>query len=1036
MLALFSLSALPLAAQFDTGTISGSITDPSGAVVPNASVTVTNTGTSLTKTVRTDGSGHFVASALPFGNYQVSATASGFNEAKSQPIVLQVGAIVRVTLALSVSGAQQVVDVTGTPNTVQTESSTSGTTLNSTQISNLPVNGRDAGSFLNIAPGSVGSTGYFQGSVNGLDNIFTGLNVTVDGQNATRGDLNGALYTEGQEQAHITRSSIDSIQEIDYANSGYSAEMGHSLGPQMNIITKAGTNQIHGTLFEFLRNDALDARDYFETGPKQPLKLNQFGGNLSGPIVREKLFFFINYEGDRQHITTLLPANETLSAYARSLFVPSMQPVLAQFAPLPAGCTAIPAPASCAVPGSDSGTAGGANLVYDPAALPTTLREDTGSARIDYNLSEADRLMFRYNISDSLTDYTYGPNQGQTSPQKLRTQLGKFDYTHTFSPTLLNQFSVGIDRFYSDTNSNTPTPLAGFSGFFTNLGSLPGPNTFNQINPNTIFEVFDNVTKVAGNHELKFGTQIRANRLNTWLRPQLTYSYASFSDLENNNPFVLQKIGFPSFLGIRDSNWDFYFQDNWKLAHTLTLNVGLRYDYNTVWSEGHGRLQNFDPATQTFSPEGQAAYNAPKNDFAPRLGLSWDPFGKGQTVFHAYAGMFYMPMHFGFGLTTNVPEFSNYNVNVFDALFGGYSIAYPAALPPLPPGTQNVTIFPRDPKDPVSGNWLFGVQQQLPWQTVLTVNYTGNKTSHLQAGVDFAAVNLNPANAATGVRQVYSNFASENVDSDTLFSKYNALQVQVRRNVSRVNLEANYTWSHESDDTVNVFSGYSNPFNPLADYGTGDIDVRHNFTASLVYSLPMLEGTNRLVHGILGGWETSSIVQARSGLPTNITLVSGFFGNPTRPDFVSGQPLYVANREWPTTSFNPAAFSIPSGYYGTWGPNWGDVPRNALRGPAFFQWDLSLMKNFPVTERAKLQFRADVFNILNHPNFANPDGGICLSVNPATATTPASCTNPFFGTSTINPNFGRSTQTVAGVSGGLIGNGTARQAQLALKLTF
>ena len=209
------------------------------------------------------------------------------------------------------AAASETVTVTGTENSVNTETTVSGETFNSTQIENLPVNGRDVTGFLEIAPGSVGSAPEFQGSVNGLENIFSGLNITVDGQSAVRGDITGFLNTEGQEQPHITRSSIDSIQEIDFANNGYTAETGHSLGPQMNIITKGGTNQFHGTAFEFFRNDALDAHDYFETGPKQPLKLNQFGANLGGPILHDKLFFFTNYEGTRQHLTTILPLNHT-----------------------------------------------------------------------------------------------------------------------------------------------------------------------------------------------------------------------------------------------------------------------------------------------------------------------------------------------------------------------------------------------------------------------------------------------------------------------------------------------------------------------------------------------------------------------------------------------------------------------------------------------------------------------------------------------------------------------------------------------------
>jgi hypothetical protein len=708
-----------------------------------------------------------------------------------------------------------------------------------------------------------------------------------------------------------------------------------------------------------------------------------------------------------------------------------MQPVLAQMATLPAGCTSIPAPASCAVPNTidANNPAAGADLVYSPAVLPDVLREDTGSVRLDYNISEKDRLMFRYNINDSLTTQTLGLNLGQVSPQALRTQLGKIEETHTFSPSLLNQFSVGYNRFYSDTNSNTPQPLVGFSGFFTNLGALPGPNTFNQVTPFNVLEVVDGVTKTINSHTLRFGAQIRANRLNEWLRPQQTYSFGSFSDLENNNPFVLQKNGFPGFVGVRNSNWDFYVQDDWRVTRKLTLNLGLRYDYNTVWSEQHNRIQNFDFATQSLLPADQPAYDAPKHDFAPRVGFAWDPFGEGKTVIHGYGGLFYMPMHFGFGLTSNIPELASYNVNVFQAIFANppFSISYPSPNPPLIAGTQNVSIFPRNPRDPYSTNWLFGIQQELAPGTVLTLNYTGNKTQHMQAGVDFAAINLNPANIVTQARP-YSGFANENLDSDTLSSNYNALQVQLRRHVGKLNLEGNYTWSHEIDDMVNVFSGFSNPFDPGADRASGDWDVRHNFTASVVYSLPDLKGSNALNRSVLGGWETSSIFQTRSGLPTNIQLISGFFGIPMRPNYVAGQSLFVPNASWPSTSYNSNAFAVPAGYDGSWGANLGNVGRNALRGPAFFQWDLSMMKNFPLTEALKMQFRADLFNILNHPNFANPDGGICTAVAPATATAPASCA--------VNPNFGRASQTIADNVGSQIGNGTARQVQFSLKLIF
>lgn len=1015
LLVILCLVAQPAAAQFDTGTINGTVTDSTGAVVPNATVTITNVGTSIQKSLATGQTGNFVASSLPFGTYVVTAHATGFADAKSKEIILNVGSTISVNLALSVASAGEQVQVTGTATTVDTSSSVSGTTLDANQVSNLPINGRDVSDFLEIAPGSVGSTGYFQGSVNGMENIFTGLNITLDGQSAMRGDINGFLDTEGQEGARITRASVDSIQEIDYSNSGYTAETGHSLGPQMNIITKSGTNAFHGELFEFLRNDALDAKDYFSTS-NQPLRLNQFGGNLGGAIIKNKVFFFVNYEGDRTHVTSINALNHTLSAAARSQFVAAMQPVLAQFAPLPAGCTGIPAPPACVgnLDFPDPNPALGSDMVYDPAVLPNIVREDTGSARIDYNFSQKDRVFFRYNINDSLTTDTYGMNLGQISPQSLRTQLAKFDETHTFGSTLLNEFSVAINRFYSDTNSDTPTPLAGFAGFFTDLGSLPGPNTFNQITAFADVEIFDNVSKIIGRHTLHFGPQIRINRNNEWLRPQQTYDFGNIQQLATDIPFVLQKIGYPGFVGNKNSNWDFYVQDDWKISRNLTLNLGLRYDFNTVWATGPGQGQNFDVETQALLPSTQAPYSAPKGDWAPRVGFAWDPFGKGKTVIHGYGGLFYNPMHFNFTTTTNVPALASYSDNLFQA-----DITYPAPNPPLIPGTQNVSAFPQHPKDPVSANWLFGIQQEVARNTILTVNYVGNNAHHMQAGVDFYPLNANPANVFTDARP-YSGFANEDIDSDELSSNYNALQVKLRRSVGRLTLEMNYAWSHEFDDMVNVFSpGFEDPLNASFDHGPGDWDVRNNLTGSVLYSLPSLRGSNSLVRGVLGGWQTAGILQTRSGLPENITLVSGFFGNPERPDYVPGQSLWVAGHSWPYSSYNINAFTPNPAYDGTPGVGLGDVGRNALRGPAYFQFDLSGVKSFDVTERMKVQFRADIFNLFNHPNFANPDGGICIAVG--------NCPNP---------NFGRVGQTIADADGTQIGGGTNRQTQFSLKFIF
>jgi hypothetical protein len=1036
------LFTLPVSAQFDTGTIAGSVIDTTGAAIPRATVEITNSGTGILTTSHTDASGSFVASGLPFGHYVVSASASNFGKVTTQSLVLNVGATVSVKLVLAVAAANTTVTVTGTVTTIDTSSSTSGTTLDSVQIGNLPINGRDVSSFLEISPGSVGSTAYFQGSVNGLENIFTGLNIRLDGQSANRGDVNGILETEGSEGARVTRASVDSIQEIDFANSGYSAEGGFSLGPQMNIITKAGTNDFHGTVFEFLRNEDLDARDYFTTGRKAPLKLNQFGGNIAGPIFKKKLFFFTNYEGDRTHIANPKPKYEVPSAYVRSLFDTTMQPILALMAPLPTGCALGSTTATC---NYDTAYPDGTtyDLVFTPTNLTDTVREDTGSIRLDYHFSDSDSLMFRYNINDSMTSHEYGTSVGQVSPQALRTQLAKIDETHIFSPSLLNEFSLAVNRFHSHTTSNTGAPYFTIASFFINLGSLPGAQSFNQDNANTLPELFDNVTKTVGAHTLKLGVQFRLNRLNTWLQPIVSYSYYSFWSLENNFPYALSKSGTPGTISNRSSNWDFYAQDDWRVNRKLTLNLGLRYDASTTWNVAHGDQRRFIYATQTFGPAGQSAYDVPMTDFAPRIGFSYDPFGKGKTVIHGYGGLFYMPTQPSPNtLADNMTANASITDTIWDlSIFGGSvpSISYPTTNPPLLATNQNVFILPTNPKDPYSTNWLFGIQQEVARATVLTVNYTGNKVQHTQAGVSFAGVNLNPSNPNTNVARSLSTYANENYMPDSLFSNYNALQAQLRSNAKQLHLEANYTWSHEIDNEVNAFANFSNPYNLALDRSSGDWDTRHNFTASVLYNLPDLKGSNRLVKKSLGGWQASSIIQTRSGLAQNVEITNGFYGNYMRPNRVAGTALKVANAKWPTSSYNINAFTMEPGFDGVWGHSTtlGNIGRNYVRGPAFFQWDFSAMKNFALTGKLKMQFRADIFNILNHPNFSNIDTGICSSVTYTSATS-ATCTanTPKLSTDGTWSGFGVSSATIAGANGSQIGNGTARQTQFSLKFTF
>jgi hypothetical protein len=429
-------------------------------------------------------------------------------------------------------------------------------------------------------------------------------------------------------------------------------------------------------------------------------------------------------------------------------------------------------------------------------------------------------------------------------------------------------------------------------------------------------------------------------------------------------------------------------------------------------------MPNFDFATQSVTSPTQPLYSGPTYDVAPRLGLSWDPYGRGKTVVHAYYGLFYNPMHWGVNLMSNNPAYQSYSVNVFQV-----ALAYPMNNPALPAGTQNVYSFPHDAHDPYSANWLFGIQQEIFPSTVLTINYTGNEDHRQDAGIDFAALNQNPANYFDQSHKL-TGFANEYLETDELHSAYHALQAQLRHNGRRLNLEANYTWSHEIDDMVNVFNSFSNPYDPNADTGPGDWDIRHNLTGSAVYNFADWKGGNSLTRGAFGGWQISSIVQTRSGAPLNVTdSGGGIFGLSTRPNS-TGQQVKLSNFSWPYHSYNVNAYQVPTDFNGVPGDpsTIGNVGRNTLRGPSFFQWDFSGMKNFPLHEKTQLQFRGDLFNILNHPNFGNPNVGVCNSFS-------------IFGCSP-NLNFGQVGQTIAGQDNTLVGSGTARQVQLALKLIF
>ena len=1002
---LFSLSLLLVFAtaafaQSNTGSITGVVTDSNGAVLPNAAVTVINQGTNEKRTVQSDGEGRYEVPALPNGIYTVEATATGFKTTSVKDLRLAVGEKARADVTMSVEGVDAVVTVAGQTR-IDSETSTLAHTIATERISDNPVNGRDFTGLLATVPGSVQTTNQFQTSINGIPSTFGGSSVLVDGIDAGRVDLNGTSNVLGRIESRVNRVSMDSIQEVQTVEQNYGAQYGQAIGAVINPITKSGTNDFHGSAFEYFRNEALDARDFF--AGKQKFRLNQFGGNVSGRLVRDKLFFFTNYEGVRQTrgttFTSLVP-----TASFRSTFAPSIAPVLATI-PLP---SAPFFPAGSNVPDP--------NLGIFSIQKDGDLREDTGSVKIDWLHTDRSQFSVRYNINDSDTTTPYGVGTDQTADGTLRVQLFKASHNYTFSDNTINEFAFGVNRNVTDVGAG-PSTLPRFDLSFVDQAiAVPGPAQFKQFRTGTVYQFLDTLSTVRGNHSIKAGTDIRLNRRSASSDTQETLTFFGLNDFRDNVPFVVSKGGNP-LLDYANENYSFFIQDDWRAHPRLTLNLGLRYDVSSVSSEKEGRLQNFDLNTLTFTPPGQKLHDVDNNNFGPRFGFAFDLFGSGKTVIRGGYGIFYdrdLPASFGSPQANTFPTLS---VDLFTALFVcGIFPQYPVDPAAYACAVPNAFHIERDLQTAMAQHWSFNVQHDLGFAT-LQVGYVGNHVTHLLTNGVVTPRNINRRDPVTQLRPLSSNFGDIFVVGDYPQSNYNALQVTFQRNLSKgLRFNVNYTWSHAIDDVVGFFKDYQDENNARAERASSDQDVRHNFTMDAGYDLPLRDWFGGGPGWIVDGWQLNTITQIRSGLPVNVTRQGGVFGGFSfRPDVVEGVDTRCPNYSLPECQFNAAAFSNPGdGVFGNAG-------RNLLRGPGFAQVDFSVFKNTRLTETSSLQFRAEIFNLFNKANFADPSGGLVRGDN-----------------NSLKPTafFGQSISTVGNQLGGLLGFGGPRQIQFSLRYLF
>jgi len=981
-------------AQLDTATILGTVSDATGAVMPGVKVQVQNMGTGIIVEATTDQYGGFVAPVLPVGTYRVTVSANGFDTFVREGIKLNVADRVSVPIVMKPGTITKQITVVGEVTPVQTASSTLGGIVSSNQVSELPLNGRALTQLLSTVPG-VSMLGV-QPSMNGagMDRLFeTATSFLLDGTDS--GQIDSSLPDGGYgTAARMTRASVESIGEVRIQESSFNAEYGSASGGVVNFITKSGTNDFHGGLFEYFRNEILDSRNYFDPAPlyKPEFRLNQYGGSLGGPIKRDKLFFFVNYEGDRQRLGETMTDYVPTEAY-RAALNPVIQPIVNTL-PLPNG------PVSPVNP----------DLGVYTESVANQLREDTFAVKTDYNLSSKDRFTARYNFNDSYTLTYYGVAQGEADPVPYRSQFGKLSYTRTFSPNVMNELGMGLNRL-GTVPASGETPEVRSEPLTIVLGGMPdlGPSLFDLRVGNTSYTYLDTLSWVKGRNQFKFGTQFVRQEENKAVNFQNILVFLGMGngifDLGSNIPYELETIGNP-MEGQRNWLTSYFAQDDMQATRSLTLDVGLRYDFNTAMSESHGRNRNFNFTTGELEPAGTKMFDPPTLDLGPRLGVAWAPTASKKFAIRASYGIFYITINPVMAQLTpaNDPVFGEQRLVTWFQDPSLYGFPTPPNIQSTP-STGALWVVPEHNfHSAYNQDWNFNIQQGFGQNTVLQVAYIGNRGTHY-----LFVINANRIDPTTHVRP-YTNFSDIDDETTCCPTSYNALQVSLKHRLSHsLSFNANYTWSHNLDiGGVSFGTSAQDDHNLGREWGNADYDVRQYMEFDYTYQLPSAPHVPKWLGS---GWQINGLSVFRSGTSVDVICNCDPLGTgelTARANAVPGVPVRPANYSLPFNQINFAAFSSPGNY-----PNstlaYGDVGRNTLKGPSVYNWDFSLFKNFRVREHNTLQFRAEFFNIFNTPEFASPSADLA---SPAT--------------------FGQSLSTIAS-AGGFSSN---RQIQFALRYQF
>jgi hypothetical protein len=1007
-LALSCLHVASLARAQDDASISGVVRDGSGAGIQGAIVTIKSIEIGTERRIATDEAGRFHAPSLPVGSYEVAADKTGFRLERRSGIALVVGQREEITLTLRIGDVLQTVEVSSDPVVAATTEDTSGL-VGERQVKDLPLNGRSYDQLLTLNPGTVNYTSQRAGGT-GASNSVTGNMFSVSGRRPQENIylLNGVEYTGASEINNTPGGvsgqllGVDAVREFAVVKDTYGAEYGKRPGAQVSIVTAGGTNQLHGSLFEFARNSAMDARNFFDQNTVPEFQRNQFGGSLGGPIRKDKTFLFGSYEGYRQTLglsdVTLVP-----DAASRAAAVPGIQPLLELW----------PAANGPEILTSTGAPSGIAKAFSNPVQ---NIREDFATARFDQAISVKDSLAGIYTIDDG---QAHSPTTNPISFDdiSMRDQVASLSETHIFSSNLVNKAIFGFSRgaffFNSGTAVNLPgwihagapvgavvvgggTTLNGASQI-TNGGTNAGSNLRSVRN---LYTVTDQLSYTHGRHTVTFGAWLQRVQANDSL-VQDQYGQISFTNLQT---FLQGQVSTYTYapnytpLSWRSTEDAFFAEDAIKLRPNLELRLGFRSESTNGWNEADGRASNYafgvngTIITQPLVSGSALTANNAKFLPAPRAAVAWSPFGSAKTVVRAGFGTYYALLdNLSYRLDQNGP---------YNTVYAVKNIAFSSILPDanyaqakvIPSGVQP------NSRTPAVESWNLKIERQIWSNTSLGVGYVGSHGYHELVSLDAnlpsaticpaspcptgypAGTLYYPSGAALANNAVWNSthWFSEGISS------YHGLEVDVNHHwANGLQFRGVYTFSKALDDGDNMNTSVatnspaflSNPLQPKMDYGRASFDVRNSAVVQATYDLPFARTKNGFgeswVNLAVANWQISGIVTAQSGLPFTPQLSynpsnDGDTRNPVRPSWnpnFSGNLVLGGANEY----FNPLAFIQP--LPGTY----GNVGRNVLQGPALVETDFSLTKKFSITEKVGLQFRAEFFNLFNHTNFNTPN---------------------------------------------------------------